>query len=71
MEVRNLAKIAVALAAVWKIEVWSVGYIEGVAMQFQSSAFGNLEILLDTDVVSSVAGAADIFRPSVPTRVYT
>jgi len=60
VEPSNLAKIAVALAAVWEIKVWSVGYVEGVAMQFQSSAFGNLEILLHSDVVSSVAGTADL-----------
>lgn len=61
MERLDFSKIAaIALAVIWLQEVWRVGYVEGVAMQFQSLAFDNLEILLHAEVVRSVAWAVDL-----------
>ena len=52
------AKVSLAVAGVF--EVRSVGYVEGVAMQLQSLAFHNLEVLLQAEVVNPVAGAEDL-----------
>src|ERR1700679_50719 len=56
MVTRNHAKSAeVTLVVAWVFKVWSVGYVEGVAMQFQNLAFHNLEVLLQAEVVNSIA----------------
>jgi len=61
MEGCNLAKGAeVTLAVAWVLEVWRVGYVEGVAMQFQNLAFENLEVLLQAEVVNPIAGTVDL-----------
>jgi hypothetical protein len=58
---RNLTEGAeITLAASRVLEVCSVGYIEGVAMQFQNFSFNDGEVLLQAEVINSVTGTVDL-----------